>query len=111
MTSRDELVLKGPHLLSAGITVNKQSLPVLTTFSSMPKRNVFRKSEAVNSDGVSLHIFPEDEETKKLRIQFVQNTRRDSMIPSSFSCICSLHFSSGCFKGNIVANSLGFSTR
>ena len=78
MTSRDELVLKGPHLLSAGITVNKQSLPVLTTFSSMPKRNVFGKSEAVNSDGVSLHIFPEDEETKKLRIQFVQNTRRDS---------------------------------
>ena len=111
MTSWDELVLEGPHLLSAGITVNKQSLPVLTTFSSMPKRNVLGKSEAVNSDGVSLHNFPEDEKTKKLRIQFVQNTRKDSIIPSSFSCICSLHFSSGCFTANMVANSLGFGTR
>ena len=77
----------------------------------MPKRNVFGKSEAMNSDGVSLHIFPGDEKTKKLRIQFVQNTIRDSMIPSSFSCICSLHFSSGCFKATMVANSLGFGTR
>ena len=66
----------------------------------MPKRYVFGKSEAVK--------FPEDEKTKTLRIQFVQNTRKDSTIPSSFSCICSLHFSSSCLKQTWLAIPLAF---
>ena len=66
VTSQDELVLIDTHLPWADITVSKQSLSVLTTFSSMLKRCVFEKCVAVNSNAVLLHKFPKDEKTKKL---------------------------------------------
>ena len=77
--------------------------------TKMPKRCVVGKCGAVNSDGVSLHKFPNEEKTRKLWVKFVQHTRKDFTKASSFSCICSLHFNSS--KSNMAADSLGFGTR
>ena len=65
----------------------------------------------MHSDGVSLHKCPKEEKTRKLWVKFVQLTRKDVTKASLFSCICSLHFNSSCFKSNMVADSLGFGTR
>ena len=116
MTSRDELILDCSTVLQLILYHNKQHWPysysqLQKNMTKMPKRCVVGRCGAVNNDGISLHKCPKEEKTRKLWVKFVQLTRTNFTKASSFSCICSLHFNSSCFKSNMVADSRGFGTR
>ena len=59
-------------------------------------------------DGVSLFLFPKDEELQKKWAQQVKRGR-DKWKPSAHSVVCSHHFDARCFEpGTQMAESLGF---
>lgn len=49
-----------------------------------------------NVEGISMHKFPENEETRRQWTQFVRRHRPD-FSPSNSSVICSAHFEKSCF--------------
>ena len=60
-----------------------------------------------NSDGVSLHKFPNDKVIRKKWVDQVKR-HRDKWEPTQYSVLCSLHFEQSCFTADtILTQSLG----
>lgn len=63
------------------------------------------------ADGVSMHSFPRDITYNHQWVNFVR-TCRENFVPTKFSKICSVHFTSDCYPSSYaVRESLGFEVK
>ena len=77
----------------------------------MVKRCVAAGCSSTNSDGVSLHLFPKDQSLRKQWIKQVQR-HRAKWTATSYSVLCSKHFSDDCFEiEHKFASSFGLKSR
>ena len=65
--------------------------------------NNVRCTNTSYTEGVSMHVFPKNEEIRKKWTKFVQR-HRANFIPSSTSALCSAHFEVACYERNISLN-------
>lgn len=52
------------------------------------------------TDGISMHVFPKNDDARRKWTRFVQR-HRPNFSPSSTSALCSVHFEVSCFERNI----------
>ena len=60
-----------------------------------PNRQSCKNS--TSTEGISMHVFPSDEETRKKWVDFVRRHRPDFQ-PTRYSALCSIHFEAQCFN-------------
>lgn len=61
---------------------------------------------STSTEGISMHEFPSDEQTKKKWVDFVRRHRPDFQ-PTRYSALCSIHFEAQCFNRMFSLADLG----
>ena len=64
----------------------------------MPRRCIVAGCGNTTKNGVSLHIFPKQEKTRKLWIRNIKMNRKNWHGPSESSLVCGAHFTADMFR-------------
>ncbi len=87
-----------------------EAIPLEQT-SKMPKRCAVFGCSNTYKNGVGLFLFPSEPQRNRAWNRFVSTSRKDWVVNTANSTICSAHFEDEDFVHNEVAASLGFSQR
>ena len=85
------------------VIVSRKFLRVLALFSKMPARCIVAGCSNKTKDGVSLHVFPKDENLRRIWTSKVKLTRGNWKGPSDTSVICSAHFEDSDFDHGLYS--------
>ena len=85
------------------VIVSWKFLRVLALLSKMPARCIVAGYSNTTKDGVSLHVFPKDENLRRIWTSKVKLTRGNWKSPSDTSVICSAHFEDSDFDHGLYS--------